>query len=483
MRSLVAVCALAGAVVLVGCSVATGSASPSDLVDAGGPPSSEGDSAALGVTVDLSVVDNPNSVLAKVALFRATDESSARVVVRHAGSVALTTPTVALDADGAGTVPLLGLAPSTTYDCVLESPPGVARRSVSISTGKLPPLLDALKITTKGTATGSMFLISGASSFAAAFDGRGTFRWYRRFQDKGLEQTTVETKMAFDATFTTFVGGSTDGYVRYRADGTLLATYRATADPFDAASIILRTDPHELLVTRAASGSEELHLFGFSEGPGGGSWRQLMRQASDGKVLFRWKTSDHFTADDQTATAGGEAGDHPNAIAIDPNDGNYVLSLRNLDALVKVDRSSGVVLWQLGGKRNQFAIVDDPLGGFQGQHSVHVLSSGNLLLFDNGIRHSPPTSRAVEYRLDLEKKTATMVWSYRHAPSILTPVTGSVERLANGNTLVAFAFAGVVDEVDPTGAVVWEATIRNRSFEPWLYRVRSLPSLYESRTP
>jgi hypothetical protein len=159
------------------------------------------------------------------------------------------------------------------------------------------------------------------------------------------------------------------------------------------------------------------------------------------------------------------------------------LSFRNLCALAKVDSQTGDVLWQLGGKRSQFAIVGDPLGGFAGQHSVRVLPSGNVLIFDNGTTHTPPESRAVEYSLDMTSMTATMVWQFRHSPAIFTSVTGSVERLANGNTLVAFAEAGVVDEVDPAGNGVFEARVTNGTTGVALYRIRRLPSLYAYQQP
>ncbi|HEV3192007.1 MAG TPA: aryl-sulfate sulfotransferase, partial [Polyangiaceae bacterium] len=97
--------------------------------------------------------------------------------------------------------------------------------------------------------------------------------------------------------------------------------------------------------------------------------------------------------------------------------------------------------------------------------------------------HSPAESRAVEYLLDTKTMTATLVWEFRHSPPIFTAVTGSVERLANGNTLVAFAFAGVVDEVDTSGRLLWEAQIFKGPNQANTYRVRRLPSLYGFETP
>jgi outer membrane protein assembly factor BamB len=180
---------------------------------------------------------------------------------------------------------------------------------------------------------------------------------------------------------------------------------------------------------------------------------------------------------------GSSDADHANALTIDPNDGNYLVSFRNLDAVIKLDARTGAVLWQLGGVQNQFTIIGDPLGGFQGQHFVRVLDDGNLLFFDNGLHHAPAESRAVEYRLDTQAMTATLVWQFRHTPAIFTPVVGSVERLASGNTLVAFANAGVVDEVTPDGSVVWEGRLLLNGATLGAYRILRLPSLYEYEKP
>jgi hypothetical protein len=114
---------------------------------------------------------------------------------------------------------------------------------------------------------------------------------------------------------------------------------------------------------------------------------------------------------------------------------------------------------------------------------VRVLDDGELLLYDNGLAHDPPESRAARYRLDTQAMTATLTWQFRHTPAIFTQVVGSVEQLADGNTLVAFAYAGTVDEVTPDGRVVWEGQLVSGSSPTTAYRIRRLPSLYEYMRP
>ena len=144
----------------------------------------------------------------------------------------------------------------------------------------------------------------------------------------------------------------------------------------------------------------------------------------------------------------------------------------------QIDYNTGDVLWQLGGVQSTMTVVNDPLGGFYGQHYPHILANGDLLLFDNGTKHQPLESRAAEYKLDTTKKTATLVWEYRRNPPIYTTFAGSANRLSNGDTLVVYATSGVIDEVDPSGALVWEGRIVANGNGVLTYRVVPLPSLY-----
>ena len=119
------------------------------------------------------------------------------------------------------------------------------------------------------------------------------------------------------------------------------------------------------------------------------------------------------------------------------------------------------------------------------QHDVRLLPNGHLLLYDNGYAHSPSESRAVEYALDVGSMTATMVWQYRHSPAIFTPVVGSVQRYADGATLVGFGGGGMrVVEVAPDGTVLWEGEpVFNGQPIAIFYRVRKTLSLYGLQRP
>ncbi len=370
----------------------------------------------------------------------------------------------------------------------------VSSDPVTATTGALPDSLAMYSVAItpgSGAPSPGYYIVSGAGHASFAFNEKGEIRWYRDFG-----QTTEEVKMQYDGSFTTYVGanvGSTSAvgqFIRYSPDGTQLAVYTPDADATEPDGLTLYTDPHELLITVGADGKERLNWYSIgirtvSETDSTpAAWHELIRQTTDGDVELRWKAWGAHDATEQLEMGGADRDiDHPNALAVDPTDGNYVASFRNLDALIKIDAKTGDELWQLGGTESEFTIVGDPLNGFYGQHSIRVLDNGHLLIYDNGLHHPAPESRAVEYALDTQAMTATMVWQFRHTPPISTTIVGSVERLQNGNTLVAFALNGVVDEVDPSGNLVWEAQLNNAAMVLNTYRIRRLPSLYQFQKP
>jgi hypothetical protein len=204
---------------------------------------------------------------------------------------------------------------------------------------------------------------------------------------------------------------------------------------------------------------------------------QVLRISASGQVDTLISGDEHWSAADAVAPPLIADLDHPNSIDFDL-DGGIIVSYRNLSAVVKVNRRTHEIVWQLGGTHNQFTFVNDPLGGFDSQHTARILSNGHLLIFDNG------WSRAVEYVVDPVRMTATMVWQYSANPPIFNDFTGSAQRLVNGNTVVAFTRKGIVDEVRPDGSLLSRTTLQSapgRIATP--YRVTRIKSLYGYARP
>ncbi|HEX5032664.1 MAG TPA: aryl-sulfate sulfotransferase [Candidatus Eisenbacteria bacterium] len=197
-------------------------------------------------------------------------------------------------------------------------------------------------------------------------------------------------------------------------------------------------------------------------------------------VVFQWRSWDHFQITDcvsRPLTGARVDYVHGNAIERDA-DGNLLVSSRHLDEITKIDRATGEILWRLGGVNNEFTFTNDP-GRFSQQHSIRRLANGHLLLYDNGNYHVPALSRAVEYSVDEVAKTATVVWEYRNVPDVYSSAMGSVERLANGNTVIGWGNTSpALTEVTPSGAEVFELAL-----PPAVYSYRAFRSVWPPVLP
>ncbi|MEE4310595.1 MAG: aryl-sulfate sulfotransferase [candidate division KSB1 bacterium] len=188
----------------------------------------------------------------------------------------------------------------------------------------------------------------------------------------------------------------------------------------------------------------------------------------DKNVIFEWRCWDHYDIADalhENLKAYTIRSVHMNAIDVD-YDGHYLVSSRRLDEVTKIDRSTGEIIWRLGGRKNQFTFMNDP-DGFTYQHDIRAVPGkpGHYTLMDNGNYHDPKYSRAVEYRLDIVTMTAEKVWEYRHTPDRYAYWMGNVQRLPNGNTVIGWSTNQLpkMTEVTPGKEIVYEGDFSDRA--------------------
>lgn len=120
-------------------------------------------------------------------------------------------------------------------------------------------------------------------------------------------------------------------------------------------------------------------------------------------------------------------------------EGNFLLSLRSLNALVVIDVEREAVVWAMSGLWLQ-------------QHCPSVLEDGSILLFDNQGDYG--SSRILEF----DPVTQEIAWRYAgdEENDFHSERFGTVQRLPNGNTLIAESHFGRALEVTPEGDIVWE---------------------------
>jgi hypothetical protein len=190
-------------------------------------------------------------------------------------------------------------------------------------------------------------------------------------------------------------------------------------------------------------------------------------------VVFQWRSWDHFQITDASnnidLTAHTIDYVHGNSIEMD-YDGNIIISSRHLNEVTKISRSTGDIIWRLGGKKNQFQFTNDNRG-FTYQHDARRLPNNNLTIFDNGNLSSPQYSSAIEYQMDEQNKTVTRVWDYSDNNAYSRSM-GSTTRLDNGRTIIGWGglHDPAITEVDSNGIKKFEMAFDESVFSYRAFR-------------
>jgi hypothetical protein len=223
-----------------------------------------------------------------------------------------------------------------------------------------------------------------------------------------------------------------------------------------------------------------------------------------GNVVWTWVATDHFDAvKDSTwpqpaaftgidgglfleSFDGGPIVDpfHCNSIDVDPANGNLLLSARHMDSVFYLARSSGKVVWKMGGASYTkddatYVEVADP---FYRQHDARLLpgwsstcggGAGTVSMFDDETEMAAP-ARGVIYRVqagggdgddagstacDGEVPdggiTGTAVVDWQLKGATMSSYSGSLRVASDGSRLVGWGASGVLDlvstEVDVHG--------------------------------
>ena len=130
--------------------------------------------------------------------------------------------------------------------------------------------------------------------------------------------------------------------------------------------------------------------------------------------------------------------------AIEPvGDDAILISLRHTDAVYKIDKATGDVIWKLGGTwtPKSLTVTDDPQGAYPlgGQHDVRLQPDGTITIHDNDTNLPSPPQRVVRYEIDEATHTAKLVEQKTdpEAPGSFY-CCGSARRSADGSWLISW---------------------------------------------
>jgi hypothetical protein len=245
------------------------------------------------------------------------------------------------------------------------------------------------------------------------------------------------------------------GFIVHDLSGSILGEINTVSGPTDLHELQQEPDGDYLLISPKVREHIDLTEYGY------GSDESVLDYVAEevnpqGQLVWSWNTGDHLGL---AATGrwwpriGGETPrDIVHMNAIEPAGEDAVLiSIRHNDAIYKVDKASGEIVWKLGGTwtPKSLQVLKDPEGGypFGGQHDVRLLPDGTITVYDNNTGLGIPP-RAVRYSIDEANRTATFVEQVTDPLATDSICCGSARRSGDGSWLMSWAANSYVAEYD-----------------------------------
>ena len=156
------------------------------------------------------------------------------------------------------------------------------------------------------------------------------------------------------------------------------------------------------------------------------------RPGAEARLL--WSALDHLSPDEDWAPRSRNSDWlHANSLSLGPR-GNHVVSFNFLNQVISISSDFSEIEWRLGGPNATIKV--DAEGLFSVQHTATELSTGNILMFDNGWERAEPFSRALELRVDGSR--VVIHRDLRPSPMNWSRALSSAFRTAEGSTYITY---------------------------------------------
>jgi len=367
-----------------------------------------------------------------------------------------------------------------------DSPPAAAQGAWTFRSRPdlTPPAVDMAR-QAHDTAAGYIFVApekGGAGQGGSMIlDDRGQVVWFRPLQ--GTQERTMNFKVQHYRGRPVLSWGETPGeYVIFNSSYRELARLRAGNGYQGDHHEFIISPQDTALITIYAPVRWDLSPVG---GPKNGvAWEGIVQELDikSGEVLFEWHSLEHVGLEETYVKPWedhypGIDYFHINSVDVD-HDNNLLISARETSTVYKIDRTTGEVIWRLGGKKSDFEM--GPGASFAYQHDARRQPDGTITIFDNGttvfINGTPKAveeSRGIVVELDEEEMTATLVHEYTHPEEQHADAAGNMQMLPNGNVFIGWGRALAISEFSKDGELLFDARLppKNRSYRafrfPW----------------
>jgi hypothetical protein len=362
---------------------------------------------------------------------------------------------------------------------VVESPGGTAYWIRC-----LPSDFPLLEVTRPGTPppgwylTGNLGSAQGSGTYAMILDSNGTPVWYQRTSGQGAINVTPVAKNVVAWASDPGPGFGTDpnsAFTVYDLATQQSSQLSTATKPLDFHELLPLANGNFLLLASPLRAAVDLRALGL--GSGQTIVDCLIQEVTAaGRPVWTWRASAHIKVAESRhpfpVTVNRQlAYDifHCNSIDQDPSSKDLLLSPHNTDAVYRIRRSSGKVVWKLGGNRvvgdgeQHLTITNDPEKAFYGQHDARFRPGNRVSLYDNHTWYLGP-ARGVEYQVDTRAGKARLVWQYRSPDGVHSGATGSFRRYQDGDDNVVtwgFKSNALFTEVDAAGRILMNVAFPN----------------------
>jgi hypothetical protein len=332
---------------------------------------------------------------------------------------------------------------------------------------------------------------SGSPGWAIVFDTNGVPVWYKG--NAGAAVYDVETLVPGDISF--FEGGWQNNQLGVSTLQPIVDGYEGGAPGTpDEHELRILSNGHYIALSSAAEPG--VNLTGLSVpqldgglltyGPNTTIYACYIQEfdPKTGQVYWQWSATDHFNPVKVMVLKGnGDLAEteaepfHCNAIDVDPANGNLLVSARNTNSIFYIEKSTGKVLWKMGGAGLESCLDEPPpiyvpvADPFAGQHDARLQpgwketcsgGSGQISLFDDE-SYSMNPARGVLYDVIVNNGSgcaggttgttgATRIWDYATSENVPTQVCGGFRISSDGSRIIGWGQS----DPSPNGLVFTE---------------------------
>ena len=348
-------------------------------------------------------------------------------------------------------ISILNVIPETTYHYkIISLKTNSKSKEYTFTTSKLPEnILKIQKVKIdENLFEGNIFIRSYFKKGSDLFiNSKGEVVWYHNYD------STIKRAFHWTHRSTILCTTDTSTVIEYDLRGNVLASFNflSTDKPRVIHHDLVLDKNNYVVAVKTDSVVRDLSAIGGKKNSvlkGSG----IIRTSLSGKIDWEWNVLDHvdFKEVYKTPLKTQLVVGHANSIFID-TDGHYIISFRDFNQVWKVNSVSGDVLWKLG-EGGDYALNDDR-GFFIRQHSAHINSEGNLMVYDNGGSRDRPYSRVLTLALDHEKKEAKIVDALNLPNELSSFRLCSAYLIENRYYLVSVRKNIVI--LDKAGSILW----------------------------